>query len=165
MDRLTGLAVFVEIAECGSSAAAARRLALSGSAVSKHLARLAQRRGARLFHRTTRRVSLTEAGAAFRERVVRLLAELAEAEVAGLGIVVMATFMAAAELADGRLLPVLPVLPDWRPPDAPLAGVYPPSRQVSRKVRIFIDFLARRFGPEPYWDRGLAGLPGRSAAE
>ena len=82
MDRLTGIEVFVEVAEQGSFSGAARRLGLSSSAVGKHVAALEERLGARLFNRTTRRVSLTEAGARFYEHAGRLLAELAEAEVA-----------------------------------------------------------------------------------
>jgi len=80
MLSLDALQVFVRIAEAGSVSAAARDLGLSKSAASKKLAALEDRLGARLVNRTTRRLSLTEAGADFLERAQRILAELEEAE-------------------------------------------------------------------------------------
>lgn len=80
MLSLDALQVFVRIAETGGFSAAARDLGLSKSAASKKLAALEDRLGARLFNRTTRRLSLTEAGADFLERAQRILAELEEAE-------------------------------------------------------------------------------------
>mgnify|MGYP001062652985 FL=1 len=68
--------------EQGSFARAADRLGISTSAVSRHVADLEAHLGARLLHRTTRRLSLTESGRAFHERVVQLLADLEEAEAA-----------------------------------------------------------------------------------
>lgn len=81
-DRLTGVAVFVQAAESGSFAEAATRLGLTRSAVAKAIARLEQRLDVRLFHRTTRRQSLTDDGQAYYERCVRALAELDAAEAA-----------------------------------------------------------------------------------
>jgi DNA-binding transcriptional LysR family regulator len=80
MLSLDVLQVFVRIAETGSFSAAARDLGLSKSAASKRLAVLEDRLGARLVNRTTRRLSLTEAGSDFLERAQRILAELEEAE-------------------------------------------------------------------------------------
>jgi DNA-binding transcriptional LysR family regulator len=80
MDSFSAILVFTRVAETGSFSAAARDLGLSKSAVSKRLAALEDRLGARLVNRTTRRLSLTEVGAAFHERAVRILAELEEAE-------------------------------------------------------------------------------------
>ncbi|MCB1719701.1 MAG: LysR family transcriptional regulator, partial [Candidatus Competibacteraceae bacterium] len=68
MDSLTDIAVFVQVVESGSFTAAAERLSLSKSVVSKYLTRLENRLGARLLNRTTRRLSLTEVGQAFYER-------------------------------------------------------------------------------------------------
>ncbi|WKB53108.1 LysR family transcriptional regulator [Eleftheria terrae] len=79
-DRLTGIDVFVQAVEAGSFSLAAERLRLTRSAVAKAVARLEQRLGTRLFHRTTRSQSLTEDGQAFFERCVRALAELEAAE-------------------------------------------------------------------------------------
>ncbi|WP_413993246.1 LysR family transcriptional regulator [Labrys okinawensis] len=79
-DRLTGVAVFVEAVEAGGFAAAAQRLNLSRSAVGKTVAKLEERLGARLFHRTTRSQSLTEDGQIFYERCLRALAEIRDGE-------------------------------------------------------------------------------------
>jgi DNA-binding transcriptional LysR family regulator len=81
-DRLNGIAAFVQAAEAGSFALAAERLHLTRSAVGRKIARLEERLGVRLFHRTTRRQSLTEAGRAYYERCVRALAELDAADAA-----------------------------------------------------------------------------------
>lgn len=72
--------VFVRVVQTGSFSAAARNSALTPSAVSKLITRLEDRLGVRLFHRTTRQLALTEEGAAFHERTVRILAEMDDAE-------------------------------------------------------------------------------------
>lgn len=80
MDRLSAYQVFAQVVESGSFAKAAERLALSTSAASRHVAELEGHLQTRLLNRTTRRVSLTESGRAFYERVVQLLSDLEEAE-------------------------------------------------------------------------------------
>lgn len=80
-ERLKGIEAFVATADAGSFTAAAEQLHLTGSAVSKSVARLEDRLGTRLFERTTRRLALTDAGAAFYRTCVRVLADLEEAEV------------------------------------------------------------------------------------
>lgn len=80
MDRYTALQVFRQVAELHSFAAAGRRLGLSPAAVSKNIAELEAHAGARLVHRTTRRVSLTEEGSLYLAHVVRGLEALAEAD-------------------------------------------------------------------------------------
>ncbi len=80
MDSLTDIAVFVQVVESGSFTAAAKRLSLSKSVVSKYVTRLENRVGARLLNRTTRRLSVTEAGQTFYERSRRGLLEIEEAE-------------------------------------------------------------------------------------
>ncbi len=80
MDHLAGIAVFARVAERGSFTAAARDLDLSKSAVSKQVARLEERLGARLLHRTTRRLHLTEVGQAYFDRARQIIADAEEAE-------------------------------------------------------------------------------------
>ncbi len=80
MDRLVSFQVFRRVAELGSLSAAARALNLSPAAVSRQLSQLEERLGARLINRTTRRLSLTETGRAFQERVMRILDDIDEAE-------------------------------------------------------------------------------------
>src|SRR5690242_3480520 len=74
--KLDGIAAFVAVAETGSITSAARRLRLSKSVVSERLAELERSLDARLVRRTTRKLSLTEDGAAFQERAGRILREV-----------------------------------------------------------------------------------------
>src|ERR1700742_5071326 len=80
MDRLDSLKAFVTVVEAGSLSAAAQRMGLSATMVGKHIRELERRLGVRLLNRTTRRQSLTEAGALFLDRARRVLREVAEAE-------------------------------------------------------------------------------------
>lgn len=73
---MDGIDVFVAVTAAGSFAGAAQRLHLTRSAVAKTVARLEQRLDTRLFHRTTRSLSLTEAGQAWHEHCLRALGEL-----------------------------------------------------------------------------------------
>ncbi|MFA9475957.1 MAG: LysR substrate-binding domain-containing protein [Filomicrobium sp.] len=85
MDRFNELKVFVSVAENGSFAKAAARLRSSPPAVTRTVAALEQRVGVQLFNRTTRMVSMTEAGRRFLEHARRILTDLdvAESELAG----------------------------------------------------------------------------------
>ena len=82
MDNLTDIAVFVRVVERGSFTLAAGDLELSRAAVSKYVSRLEERLGARLMQRTTRRLSLTEAGAALFEASRGAIERIEEAEAA-----------------------------------------------------------------------------------
>ncbi|QJP15392.1 LysR family transcriptional regulator [Starkeya sp. ORNL1] len=79
MMKLDGIAAFVAITEGGSISEAARRLRLSKSVVSERLAELERSLGASLVHRTTRKLTLTEDGAAFLERAARIVRDVEEA--------------------------------------------------------------------------------------
>jgi DNA-binding transcriptional LysR family regulator len=299
LDSLSGMAVFAKVVEARSFTAAAAELGMSKSAVSKQISRLEDRLGARLLNRTTRRLSLTETGAAFYDRCARVVAEAQEAELAvtnlqseprgtlrvnapmsfghlhiapaipdfltrypevrvdmtmndrfvdlidegfdiairiarltdssliarrlapdrrvlcgapayfakhgeprtpddlaahnclsyayvsdadqwqfidgegtravsvrgnlranngdairqallaGLGVAVLPAFIVGPDVQAGRLKEVLS---DYLPNRASVYAVYPHSRHLSAKVRVFVDFLADRFGPSPYWD-------------
>ena len=80
LDRLKGLEVFAKVASSGSLSAAARALGLSQTMVTKHVAGLEARLGVKLFHRTTRRLSITEAGRNYLEVSERILAEIEAAD-------------------------------------------------------------------------------------
>ncbi len=80
MDRLHAMASFVAVADLAGFAPAARRLRLSPSAVTRAIAALEEQLSIQLLHRTTRSVSLTDAGARYLERARRILADVAEAE-------------------------------------------------------------------------------------
>lgn len=310
MDRLDDMIAFIRVVEARSFTAAAGRLGLSKSVVSRRITELENRLGARLLNRTTRRLSLTEVGQAFYERCVRIVAEVEEAEqavaslqaeprgtlrinapmsfgmlhlapaisaflerhpaieidmdlndrfvdlieegydlavrigrlrdssliarrlapnrrvvvgspayfarrgrpqtpdeltrhncliytnasvadqwqfrvggvvrsvrvsgtlranngeilreaaLAGLGLALLPTFMIAGPLRRGALETVLG---DCVVSESAVHAVYPQSRHLSSKVRTFVDFLAARFGPEPYWDRMIAESTGVAA--
>lgn len=80
MDRLDDLTVLVEVVDSGSLSAAAERLGLSASAISRRIAQMENRLNTRLLARTTRRIALTDAGATFCLRARAILAALDEAE-------------------------------------------------------------------------------------
>jgi DNA-binding transcriptional LysR family regulator len=80
MDPLDGIAAFTRVVDSGSFSAAARRLKISKSAASAHVQRLEERLGVRLLNRTTRRLAVTEAGAAYYRHCARILAEAEAAE-------------------------------------------------------------------------------------
>ena len=80
MDVLGAMRTFVRVVELGSFARAAERLDRSTSAVSRQVAELESHLEARLLNRTTRRLSLTEAGQSFHERAAQIVADLEEAE-------------------------------------------------------------------------------------
>ncbi|WP_407321014.1 LysR family transcriptional regulator [Dickeya ananatis] len=80
MDSLNGFVVFVQVAETRSFVVAGRLLGVSASAVGKSVARLEEKLGVRLFHRSTRSITLTAEGSLFLERSRRILAEIEAAE-------------------------------------------------------------------------------------
>jgi DNA-binding transcriptional LysR family regulator len=80
MDRFEAMAAFVAVCETESLTAAARRLGLSSSVMSRQIAALESRLGTRLLHRTTRSLRLTDAGARYLDRARRILADVEEAE-------------------------------------------------------------------------------------
>ncbi|HET8720444.1 MAG TPA: LysR family transcriptional regulator [Nitrospira sp.] len=79
---------------------------------------------------------------------------LAEAVLRGLGIALLPTFIVGQALQEGRLQSVLST---YVPLERHIYAVYLPTHHVTAKVRALIDYLLRRFGPEPYWDRVRSG--------
>src|SRR3712207_2782852 len=82
LDRVTGMQVFSRVAVLGSLSAAARALGMSQTMATKHIAAIEERLGVRLLIRTTRKLTLTEAGRRYLESVERILGEVEEAEAA-----------------------------------------------------------------------------------
>lgn len=114
MNRIDSIAAFVEVAERGSFSAAAERLDRSPAAVTRAVAELEARLGVRLLNRTTRAVSMTEAGQRFFVGARRVLADLAEIEqaAAGQGTAPRGELAVTAPIAFGRLH-VLPLVRDF----------------------------------------------------
>lgn len=111
---LTLLSTFADVVRRGSFASVARDRDTDASSISRAIAGLEGELGVRLFQRTTRRLALTEAGAAYYERVVPLLESLAaaNAEVADLGDQPLGTVRVTASVAFGQRV-VVPMLPDF----------------------------------------------------
>lgn len=103
MDRLDELAIFVAIADSGSLVGAARRQRLSTSAVTRALARLEDRAGVRLAERTTRRLSLTDAGREFAGRARAVLSDYDEAVHKQAGAPVSGLLRVTAPVPFGRM--------------------------------------------------------------
>jgi DNA-binding transcriptional LysR family regulator len=110
--ELDNLKTFLEVVEQGSFAAAARRLDKAPSGVTRAVAALEAALGTRLLQRTTRRVALTEAGAAYLERVRPLLVELERAgqALADSGTQLRGNVRLTASVAYGQTM-VVPLLP------------------------------------------------------
>lgn len=109
MDSLGSFAIFVRVAETRSFAAAGRLSGISASAVSKAIARLEEKLGARLLNRSTRSVSLTGEGALFLERCRRILSEIemARLELSDTGQEPRGRLRVSLPLVSGLMLPVL----------------------------------------------------------
>jgi len=80
MDRFENMGAFIRVVEAGSISGAADRLGVAKSAVSRRLKELEEHLGVELFHRTTRRMNLTDTGRAFYHQSVRILEDVLEAE-------------------------------------------------------------------------------------
>ena len=74
---------------------------------------------------------------------------LRDAAVQGRGIALLPTFIAGADFQQGRLATILT---GYQAPEISIYAIYPETRHLSLKVRVFIDFLVERFGGRPYWD-------------
>jgi LysR family transcriptional regulator, regulator for bpeEF and oprC len=112
MDRLQAMRVFTRVAELGSFTRAASELGLSRARVSEAVSELERALGARLLHRTTRRVSLSDDGRAYHERARQILADMddAEAQLAGSRAKVRGLLRVAMPMALARSM-VVPALP------------------------------------------------------
>lgn len=88
-----------------------------------------------------------------------------EAGLAGLGVIEMTTFLAELPLREGRLVQILP---DWRPDPVPLHVLYPQSRRLSAKIKVFVAWVAslleREVGGEPLRGPGSGGAEAVAAS-
>src|ERR1044071_9826167 len=112
MEDLAYMVTFARVVKMGSFAAAARRLKVSTSVTSKHVAKLERSLGVRRLNRSTRKLSLTEAGAAYYEHCARIVDEIesskrvvAQLQATPRGLL---RVTAPVTLANSRLAPVLP---------------------------------------------------------
>ena len=114
MNRLSAIESFVKVAELKSFSEAAARLNTSKSVVSRHVTALEAQLGLRLFHRTTRSLTLTEAGRGYFERVSQILVDLeaADQSVSHLQVVPRGRLKVSAPMSFG-FLHLAPALPDF----------------------------------------------------
>ena len=144
MDRLASMRAFQKVTDEGGFAAAARALDMSPAVVTRLVADLEEHLGTRLLHRTTRRVSLTEAGEAYLDRVRLILLELDEAH----ALVSSHT----SELAGVLHLLAPPVLATHV-----LAPLVSGFRQAYPKILLDIDVASHREPPIEDYDITLMG--------
>jgi DNA-binding transcriptional LysR family regulator len=103
MDRFADIEALVAVVESGTFSAAGERLGVAKSVISRRVSQLEQRLGSRLLHRTTRRLSVTDAGRNFYQRAVQILADLddAEQDVSAASAELRGTLKVAAPLSFG----------------------------------------------------------------
>lgn len=154
-ERLKGIEMFVRTAGAGSFTAAAAHMNLTTSAVSKGVARLEKRLGAKLFERTTRSLSLTDSGRAFLHTCNDILGQLEEAEgmLADERAAPMGTLRMDLPVTFGRLK-VLPLLLRY-------SELHPQVRPHLSFTDRFVDIVeegidvAVRIGGPTTWPEGL----------
>ncbi|HWO14934.1 MAG TPA: LysR family transcriptional regulator, partial [Polyangiaceae bacterium] len=112
MDRLQAMRVFVRVAELGSFTRAASALGLSRARVSEAVQELERELGARLLHRTTRHVGVSDDGRLYYERARQILADLDDAEAAFNGARARGLLRVAMPMALARSF-VVPALPSF----------------------------------------------------
>lgn len=144
MDRIEAMTAFVAVAELAGFAPAARKLGLSPSAVTRLVAALEARLGARLLQRTTRSVTLTDVGARYLKRVRRILADLQEAEDAAQAerTAPSGRLVVTAPVGFGRLH-VTPLMSDYLQRYPQVAGELRLNNRVVNLVEDGIDVAVR----------------------
>src|SRR3954464_4809785 len=149
MDRIDAMTAFVAVADLQGFAAAARKLGLSASAITRLVASLEERLGARLLQRTTRSVMLTDVGARYLERARRILADVDEAENAAEGERIRpgGRLVVSAPVGFGRLH-VSPVMTAYLMRYSEVSGELRLSDQMVNLVEDGVD-LAIRIGHLP----------------
>ena len=114
MDTIAGMRLFTEVVDGGSFSAAARQLGMAPSSVARGIGALEDELGVRLLNRTTRKLSLTEAGRLYHERSKRILVEVDDAQlsVTQLEAEPRGTLRLSMPVAFGRLH-IAPALPEF----------------------------------------------------
>jgi DNA-binding transcriptional LysR family regulator len=145
MDTLRAMRVVQAVVQTGSLSSAARQLGLSAPSVTRQIQALEEQLGARLFHRTSRHLTLTEAGELYHRHVEQILAQIEEAhaDVANLQAVPRGTLRVHARVLVG-LLHIAPALPRFLTANPELRVdlqlsnqiVDPVERQVDVDIRI-----------------------------
>jgi len=154
MDRFKKMASFVGVADKGSFAADAE--GVTPVVIGRRIDALENRLGARLLHRSTRRLTLTERGG--RQVNVRVSGNLDcnDGEllhrwaIEGLGIAWRSTWEIAPELERGELVTVLD---PYALPSYDIHAVYPQHRHVPARLRLFVDYLKGTYSRPGYWSR------------
>ncbi|GLK76689.1 LysR family transcriptional regulator [Methylopila jiangsuensis] len=157
MDRIDLFRIFARVVECSSFTKAAHGLGLPRSSVSAAVSELEARVGARLLHRTTRKVAPTQDGGAFYERCLRLVADVEEAETLFRRSASRPSGVLKVDMPGriGRLI-VAPALPDFldRYPDMEIhLGV------TDRAVDLIEDAVDAALRVGPLDDSGLIARP------
>src|SRR5436305_8779163 len=149
MDRIDAMAAFVAVADLEGFAPAARKLGLSPSNVTRLIAALEDRLGARLLQRTTRSVTLTDIGARYLERARRILSDVEEAEISAQAerTAPSGRLVVSAPIGFGRLH-VSPVMSTYLQRHPGVSGELRLSDQMINLVEDGVD-LAVRIGHLP----------------
>src|SRR6185436_12493731 len=114
IDSLQPMRIFVSVVQNGSLSSAARQLGLSPASVSRHISALEEGLGCRLINRTSRKLTLTEAGELYFKKVEQVLLQIAEANdsVAELQATPRGTLRVHSRMLVGHLL-IVPALPTF----------------------------------------------------
>src|SRR6516164_7202723 len=114
MDRLEGMSIVLAVAEAGSLSAAARRLNTPVATASRKITELEEHLRAKLFDRTARKLTLTDAGLSYVAALKRILADLSEADRAASGEFAspIGELIVTAPVALGRLY-LIPILAEF----------------------------------------------------
>ncbi|TPN76881.1 LysR family transcriptional regulator [Mesorhizobium sp. CU2] len=149
MDRLDAMSLFVATVEAGSLSAAGRRAGMPLATVSRKLSELEKHLGTRLLNRSTRRLTLTDAGQSYLAACRRILDEVSEAERAAAGEYLNPTgeLVISAPVVFGRLH-VLPVVTDFLAAYPEVAIRLTLSDRITQLVEEHVD-LALRIGELP----------------
>ena len=160
MDRLQSMRVFSKVVELGSFVAAGTALEMSNAVVTRHVADLEKHLGARLLNRTTRRLSLTETGKSYLDRVRQILQDIDDADGLAMsnsariaGTLRLYSHLAFGQLQLAQLLPLYAAQYPEVELDVTLSDRTPDLVEEGFDIGIFIDLqkfdasmIARKLG-------------------